>query len=115
MDYGNLMKSSIHNKAYWVVATEAAIKAGQRKVSCGVKIRAQLKHRQQKSTRERLRIIDVETEVQSDCRACTVIRGGGARGSFHSNTVINTPPKRKSLCCTSGEVTKTRKMYKLGD
>ena len=28
MDYDNLMKSSIHNKTYWVVATEAAIKAG---------------------------------------------------------------------------------------
>ena len=30
MDYDNLMKSSIHNKTYWVVAMEAAIKAGQR-------------------------------------------------------------------------------------
>ena len=30
MDYDNLMKSNIHNKTYWVVAMEAAIKAGQR-------------------------------------------------------------------------------------
>ena len=30
MNYGNLMKSNIHNKTYWVVAAEATINAGQR-------------------------------------------------------------------------------------
>ena len=60
MDYDNLMKSSIHNKTYWVVATETAIKAGQRRANRGVRSRTQLKRRQQRSTRERLGIIDVE-------------------------------------------------------
>ena len=75
MDYDNLMKSSIHNKMYWVVATEAAIKVGQRKANRGARSRTQLKHRQQISTRERLKIIDVEKKIKSDRRACTVIRG----------------------------------------
>ena len=71
MDYDNLMKSNIHNKTYWVevAAMEAAIKAGQRKASRGVRSRTQLKRRQQRSTRERLRIIDVEKEINSNCRA----------------------------------------------
>ena len=60
MDYDNLMKSNIHNKTYWVVATEAAVKAGQRRANCGVRSRTQLKRRQQKSTRERLGVIDAE-------------------------------------------------------
>ena len=114
MDYDNLMKSSIHNKTYWMVATKTAVKASQRKASHG-RSRTQLKHRQQRSTRERLRIIDVEKEIQSDRRACAVIRGGGTRGSSHSNTVISTPFKRKSLCCTSGVMTRTCKRYKPGD
>ena len=76
MDYDNLMKSSIHDKTYWVVATEAAIKAGKRAANNGVRSRTQLKRRQQRSTRERLRIIDMEKEINSDFRACTVIRRG---------------------------------------
>ena len=101
MDYDNLMKSSIHNKTYWVVATEAAIKVGQRKANSDVRSRTQLKRRQQRSTRERFRIIDVEKEMTSDRRTCTVFKRGGARGSSHRNAVINTPSKRKSLCSTS--------------
>ena len=115
MDYDNLMKSSIHNKTYWAVATETAIKAGQRKASPGVRSRTQLKHCQQRSTRERLRTMDVEKKIKSDRRACTVIRGGGARGSSHSNAAINTPSKRKSLYCTLGVMTRTSKRYKPGD
>ena len=37
VDYDNLMKSNIHNKTYWVVAMETAIKAGQRKANRGVR------------------------------------------------------------------------------
>ena len=98
-----------------VVATEAASKAGQRKTSHGARSRAQLKHRQQRSTRERLRIIDVEKEIQSDPWACMMIRRGGARGSFQSNTVMNTPSKKRSLCCTSGVMARMCKRYKPGD
>ena len=116
MDYDNLMKSSTHNKMYLVAATEAAIKTGQRKASRGIRNKTQLKHRQQRSTRERLIIIDAEKEIKSDHRACTAVRGGGARGSSHNNAVINTPSKRKSLCCTSGIMTRTCKRYnKPGD
>ena len=115
IDYDNLMKSNIHNKTYWVAAMEIAIKAGQRKASRGIRSRTQLKRRQQRSTRERLRIIDVEKEIDSDCRACTAIRKEGARGSFHSNAVIGTPSKRKSHCNTSGVMTRTNKRYKPGD
>ena len=115
MDYDNLMKSNIHNKTYWVVAMEAAIKAGQRKANRGVRSRTQLKRRQKRSTRERLRVIDVEEEIKSDRRACEVIRRGGVKGSFHSNAVIQTPSKRKSLCSTSKVTTRTNKRYKPSD
>ena len=60
MDYDNLMKSNIHNKTYWVVATEAAVKVGQRRANSGVRSRTQLKRRQQRLTRERVGVIDVE-------------------------------------------------------
>ena len=69
MDYDNLMKSSINNKTYWVVATEAAIKAEPMKASCGARSRPKLKRLQQRSTRERLGIIDAKKEIQSDRRA----------------------------------------------
>ena len=115
MDYDNLMKSNIHNKMYWVVATEAAIKAGQRRANSDVRSRTQLKRRQQRPTRERLGVIDVEKKIKSDRRACTAIRRGGATGSSHSNAVISTPSKRKSLCSTSGVMARTNKRYKPGD
>ena len=60
MDYDNLTKSNIHNKTYWVVVTEAAVKAGQRRVNRGVRSRTQLKRRQQRLTSERLGVIDAE-------------------------------------------------------
>ena len=95
---------------------EAAIKAGQRKANRGVREKKnQLKRRQQRSTRERLRVIDVGGEIESDRRACKVIRRGGAKGSSHSNAVIPTPSKRKSLCSTSGVITRTSKRYKPND
>ena len=115
MDYDNLMKSNIHNKTYWVAAMEAATKAGQRTTNRGVRSRTQLKRRQKRSTRERLRVIDVEEEIKSDRRACKVIRGGGVEGSSHNNAVIPTPSKRKSLCSTSGVTTRTNKRHKPGD
>ena len=98
MDYDKLMKSNIHNKTYWVVATEAAIKAGQRKANHGFRKRTQLKNSPQKSTRERLKIIEVEKEINSNSWAYTAIRGDGPVGSFRSKTMINTPSKRKYVC-----------------
>ena len=115
MDYDNLMKSNIHNKTYWVVAMKAAIKAGQRRANRGARDRAQFKHCQQRSRKEKLRVIDVEEEIESDRRACKVIRRGGAECPSHSNVVIPTPSKRKSLCSTSGVITRTNKRYKPGD
>ena len=53
MNYDNLMKSSIHNKTYWVVVTEAAIKAGERKANRGVRSRTQLECRHNKNQQER--------------------------------------------------------------
>ena len=115
MDYDNLMKSNSHNKAYWVVAMEAAIKAGQRKANRGVRSRTQLKRCQQRSTRERLGVIDVEEEIESGRQACKVIRRGGAECPSHRNAVIPTLSKRKSLCSTLGVITRTSKRYKPGD
>ena len=99
---------------YWVVATEVATKVCQRKENRGVRGRTQLKRRQQRPTRERLRIIDVEKGINSDRRACTVFRRRGARDSSHSSTAINTSSKRKSLCRTSGVMIRTSKRYKPG-
>ena len=115
MDYDNLMKSNIHNKTYWVVAMEAAIKAGQRAANRGARSRIQLERPQKRPTRERLRVIEVGEEIKSDRRACKVIRGGGVEGSSHSKAVIPTPSKRKSLSSTSGVTTRTNKRYTPGD
>ena len=65
MDFDKLMQSDIHNKPYWVVATEAAIKAGQRKAADEIRKGTQLSRRPLRSTRERLGIIDVEKETSS--------------------------------------------------
>ena len=115
MDYDNLMKSSIHNKTHWVVAMEAAIKAGQIAANRGARSRTQLKNRKKRPTRERLRVIEVEKEIESDRCACKVVRGGGVEGPSHNSIVIPTPSKRKSLSCTSGVTTRTNKRYKPGD
>ena len=112
MDYDKLMSSDIHNKTYWVVAMEAAIKSGQRKANRGIRQRTQLSKRPLKSTRERLKIIEAEKEIHSICWAYTAIRRGRATGPSHSQAVINTPSKRKS---TSEVVTRTSKRYKPGD
>ena len=112
MDYNKLMLSYIRNKTYWVVATEAAIKAGQRTASRGIIHRTQLRKRPPKSTRERLRIIEAEKEIHSICWTYTAIRGGRATGPSHGQAVINTPSKRKY---TFEVVTRTNNCNKLGD
>ena len=109
MDYGNLMKSNTHNKTYWVGATETAIKAGQGKDAHGARKRTQLNKHQRKPIRKRPRIIEAEKDIRSNCWAYTAIRGEGAMGSSHGNTVINTPSKRKSIHETSEVVTRTNK------
>ena len=115
MDYESLMHSDIHSKTYWVVATEAAIQAGQRKANRGIRKRTQLSRRQRKSTRRRLGIIDVEKEIHSICWVYTAIRGGRADCPFHRQAVLNTPSKRKSSHATSEVVSRTNKRYKPGD
>ena len=115
MDYESLMHSDIHSKTYWVVATEAAIKAGQRKANRGIRKRTQLSRRQRKSTGRRLGIIDVEKEIHSIYWAYTAFRGGRANGPSHSQAVFNTPSKRKSSHATSEAVSRTNKRYKPGD
>ena len=112
MDYDKLMLSDIHNKTYWVVATQAAIKAGQRKANQGIRQRTQLSKRPSTSTRERLKITEAEKDIHSIRWAYTANRRGRAAGSSHSKAVINTPSKRKS---TSEVVTRTSKRYKPGD
>ena len=86
---------------YQVVATEAAIEVGQRKASREVRRRTQLKNRQQRSIRERLKCIKWKKKIKSNRRAYTAIRGGRARGSSHSNAVINTPSKQKEKFFTA--------------
>ena len=115
MDYESLMHSDIHSKTYWMVATEAAIQAGQRKAKYGTRKRAQLSKRKSKSTRRRLGVIDVEKEIHSIRWAYTAFRGGRANGPSHSQAVFNTPSKRKSSHATSEVVSRTNKRYKPGD
>ena len=111
----SLSQTPTTRHTYWVVATETAIRAGQKRSNRGARSRTQLKRHQQRSTRERLGVIDVEKKIKSDRRACTVIRRGGAAGSSQSNDVISTPSKRKSLHSTSWVTTRINKRYKLGD
>ena len=73
MNYDRLMQSDIHNKTYWVVATEAAIVAGKRKAGRGIRKRTQRGKRTLKSTKARLGIIDMEKEIRSYDRAYTII------------------------------------------
>ena len=63
MDFDNLMQSDIHNKTYWVVATEETMVAGKKSAACGVRKRTQCSKRQLKSTRARLGSIDKEKEI----------------------------------------------------
>ena len=37
IDYGKLIQSDIHNKIYWVVATEAAMVTGRKKAARGIR------------------------------------------------------------------------------
>ena len=115
MDYDRLMQSDIHNKTYWVVATEAAIVAGKRRAGQGIRKRTQRGKRTLKSTKARLGIIDVEKEIRSYDWAYTITGRGRTKGSSHSNTAITTPSKRKSSNNTSENMTRNNKRYKPGD
>ena len=96
MNYDKLIQSDFSNKTYWVVATEAAIGAGRRISTRGLRRRTQLSRLPLKSTRERLGIIDVEKEIESCDWTYTAMRGKRAKGPSRSQAVINTPSKRKS-------------------
>ena len=63
IDYDSLMQSGIHNKTYWVVATEAVIVAGKRRAGRGIRKRTQRSKRTPKSVKAKLRIIEVEKEI----------------------------------------------------
>ena len=115
MNYDKLIQSDIHNKTYWVVATEAAIVAGRRPATQGIRKRTQLSKLPIKSTRERFGIIDVEKEIESCDWAYTDTQGRRTRGPSHRQAVIITPSKRKSARSDSRTWTRTSKRCKPGD
>ena len=89
-----------------MVATEAAIVAGKKKATHGLRKRTQLSRLQLKSTKERLGIIDVEKEIESCDWTYTATRGRRTRGPSHSQAVINTPSKHKLNHTTSEKIVK---------
>ena len=109
MDYDKLLQSNFHDKTYWVVATEAAIVAGKKRATIGIRKRSQLRSRPHRSTRERLRITEVEKEIESCDWAYRDTRGRRTRGPSHRQAVIITPSKRKSGRSDSRKWTRTRK------
>ena len=109
------MQSDIHNKTYWVVATEAVIVTGKRRAGQGIRKRTQRSKRTPKSVKARLGIIEGEKEIRSHDWAYKITGRGRTRGSSHSNTTTNTPSKRKSSNITSESMMRNNKRYKPGD
>ena len=63
MDYDSVVQSDIHNKTYWVVATEAAIVAGKRRAGWGIRKITQRGKRTLKSIKAKLGILEVEKDI----------------------------------------------------
>ena len=112
IDYDKLIQSGIHNKTYWVVATEAAIVVGKRGAATGIRKRTQHSKHPLKSPRARLGITDVDKEIQSYDLAYTAIGRGRTKDPFRSSDEINTPSTHKSDLNTSDQMMKTNKRYK---
>ena len=100
IDCKKLMQSDIHNKTYWVIATKAALVAGKRHATCGIRKRTQCNKRPLKSTRTRLGTTDVKKEIQSPDWAYTATGRRRTRNPSHNDTVINTPSKHKPYATT---------------
>ena len=66
-DHGKLSQYNIHDKTYYVVATEAAIIAGQRTAAAGARHRSMhTKHHMSMTRRARLGIPEVEEIIHLD-------------------------------------------------
>ena len=116
-DHGKLARSSIHDQTYWVVAMEAAIKAGTRTATTGVRRkRAHRKHRMKMSRRARLGITEAEEIIRLDELACGYINGEQPKVLFHNQNAI----KPLSRCQGSSYASispnlRLSKRYKPGD
>ena len=116
-DHGKLAQSNIHDHTYWVVAMEAAIKAGTRTATTGVRRnRAHRKHRMQMSRRTRLGITEVEEIIRLDELACGYINGEHPKGVLRSQLAIKPLSRRQGSSYTSISANlRSSKRYKPGD
>ena len=116
-DHEKLARSNIHDKTYWVVATEAEITAGQRTATTGARRRrVHNKYRMNMTTRARLRI--PEAEERTGLRRSTYGFNNGERptGPFHNQAVIKPLSRRQSSSSAPmAENLRSSKWYQPGD
>jgi len=95
-DHGKLARSNIHDQTYWVVAMEAAIKAGTRTATTGARRRrVHKKHRMNMSRRARLGITEAEERIRLDEVACGSINGEQPKGLFRNQNAIKPLSRRQ--------------------
>ena len=106
-DHGKLARSNMHNQTYWVVAIEAAIKAGKRTATTGARhMKVHKKHRMNMRRRARPGINEADEIIRLDERACRSINGEQPTGLFRRQNAIK-PPFSANL--------RSSKRYKPGD
>ena len=95
-DHGKLARSNIHDQTYWVVAMEAAIKAGTRTATTGARRkRAHRKHRMKMSRRARLGITEAEERIRLGELACGSINREQPKRLFRNQNAIKPLSRRQ--------------------
>ena len=95
-DHGRVARSNMHNQTYWVVATGAVIKAGNRTdITGGRRKRVHKKHRMNMSRRARLGIPKVEESILLDELAYGSINEEQPSGLFRRQTAIKPLSRRQ--------------------
>ena len=86
--HGKLARSNIHDKTYWIVATEAVIIAGQRTSVTGTRRRRMYnKHRMHMTRRARLGLPEAEEIIRLDIFTYGSNNGEQPTGSFRREAV----------------------------
>ena len=116
-DHGKLARSNMHKQTYWVVAMEAAIKAGKRTATTGARRRRLHKnHRMDMSRRARLRIPETEERIRLDRITYGSNNGERPTGLCCSQAVIKPLSRRQgSNSASMAANLKSKKRYKPGD
>ena len=114
---GKLGQSTLDNKTYWVVAMEAAIKAGQRQAATGARRKRTLrKIQKKKSLRARFGIPEAEKEICPGKRPYAFANEERPTGLFRSETALTSLSRRQESSPASKAANlRSNKRHKPGD